>query len=125
MSKITVWCTLDVVGFHCWPEAPIETLRYLRLKHRHVFKFKVGVLVSEKNRQVEFHTLKAECFDVLSEIFYVLPEGTSAQPLYNFDDKACEHIATALGEGLVKNTGHVLRFVEVSEDGENGAIVEW
>jgi hypothetical protein len=97
------------------------------MPHRHVFKFKVGVLVTEANREIEFHTLKMESSVILRELFE--KAGDVIEDSVDFGNNACEHIATIFGEALRKPNMFGppinVKFVEVSEDGENGAIVEW
>jgi len=104
-----VWCNCQVEGFHCWAEAPSE-VSFLRNEHRHVFHIRPDVFVSHNDRAVEFILLKR-----LVEKFFVdnpISGGVS-----------CEMIAQQLGNFL--NKEFKVFSVSVSEDGENGSIVEW
>lgn len=98
---------LEVAGFHFWPEAP-PRVAFLAERHRHVFHVTAKIEVRELDREVEFITFK----DRMRE-FFDAAYGTPCE----FDDMSCEQIALML----------VNRFdlveCEVSEDGENGAIV--
>jgi len=80
---------------------------FLRDYHRHVFHVKLGVTVSHGDRDVEFFQLKRKVCKHLLE---------------NYDqqqfEKSCEMIASELMSEFGAS------FVEVSEDGENGATVE-
>jgi hypothetical protein len=119
-----------VVGFHRWSDAP-KVVDYLRALHRHVFHFKVGAQVTKLNRQVEFHHLRAEALEQLHVLFPVCTGFVEEGAIF-FGDNACEHIAKQLGDKMldeaidhVPDSPYAIKFVEVSEDGENGAIVEW
>lgn len=103
-----VWTTWSFVGYHKWENAPKE-VDFLKNLHRHLFKVKVFVEVSHNDRDVEFFILqkklKAICLD--------------------FDKKmmgSCEMIAEDIKKTLIKEYLKNVQ-VEVSEDGESGAIV--
>ena len=119
--KKVIWVTFDKVGFHKYPDAPDE-VAYLRDRHRHVFKFRVTLEVEHDNRAIEFHMLKN---------WLVSLYDTGALEV---DYKSCEMLAEDLlskisGKyGTIEiGPGHQIQrrlSVEVSEDGECGAIVE-
>lgn len=100
--------TLQVEGFHSWPDAGHHPESYLFHKHRHVFHIRLAKRVMHDDRDVEIIRLKR---DVLEHI--AAEYGTPA----NFVHMSCEHIAKRL----------LLEFcadsVTVLEDGENGAEV--
>ena len=102
----TVIISTEFVGFHRWPDAP-EHVSYLSSLHRHVFKVKIGVKVTHDNRDVEFITLK-------ETVDYWIRENTFPQHF------SCEMMCDAIAEFLSNEFD--VAFVEVSEDGENGAI---
>lgn len=104
--RTTVWITTSFVGHHRWVDAPPAVV-FLRQWHRHVFHVRLGVQVSRHDREVEFFQLKARVNDYLRQFW----EGR------HFED-SCESIAASL---LVAFDAV---FVEVSEDGENGAVVD-
>ena len=109
----TVWITASFEGIHCWPEAPKE-VGFLRSPHRHVFGVKVCVNVSHADRDVEFFTLKKYVQSVIfSDLFPKLQEKSSL---------SCEMMASLLGRVLISK-GVGVSYVEVDEDGENGACV--
>lgn len=113
--KITrkIWVTFQRIGFHYYLNAP-QDVDYLRMRHRHLFKFKVTVEVSHGNRAIEFHQFQ-----------------TKLENLYNtgtleMDHKSCE----MMGEELINQilTLHpTLTFieVEVSEDGECAGVTTY
>lgn len=44
----------QVIGFHCWPDAP-EQRSYLADIHRHVFHITAKMEVYDSDREIEFH----------------------------------------------------------------------
>jgi hypothetical protein len=72
---------------------------------------RVEVCVQHQDREIEFHLLKADVERVL-----VAP--------MDFGRMSCEHIATMLADQL-EVCGVRASAIEVWEDGENGARVEF
>lgn len=114
--KTKVWVTLSFIGFHCWPAAP-EPVKYLRNLHRHKFNVKVFAYVNHSDREIEFHTLKAQATLALHEM--VIPELNSSQHL------SCEMIAEALFLELRRTHNVICSDIHVDEDGECGAEVNF
>jgi hypothetical protein len=107
----TVIVSHRVVGFHHWSGAPDE-VAYLRNLHRHLFLFLVAWPVHHDNRQIEFHTAQAWIKKLYDE------------PMH-FGASSCEMLAHQLYDGL-RNAGHPAPcWIEVWEDQENGARVEF
>ena len=104
-TETVVWITTRFVGFHRWLKAP-EELAFLRNWHRHVFHIRIAVKVIHNDRQIEFFTLKKEVDEHIAKHY------TNHSFPYS-----CEQIAQRLLEQF--EAVHV----EVSEDGENGALV--
>ena len=94
---------------HCWPECPIEDVAYLKNPHRHVFHVKLKIAVFHSDRDVEFINAKNQLNQTLQENW----ENTDLGSL------SCEMIA----EHLMKFFPNTV-YVEVLEDGENGACIE-
>ena len=105
--KISVFATTQFEGFHRWPAAP-DAVGYLRDLHRHIFHVRAEKPVLHNDREVEFITLKQE-LNVEIDI---------AQRSNDVSTWSCEQWAVHLLEQLD------LSRCEVSEDAENGAIVE-
>lgn len=105
--KTTVFFTLQFEGIHCWPACPIPEVSYLKAPHRHIFHVKGEAEVSHSDRDKEFIMLKKQVAEYLAAKFRAGDMGSTS----------CEMVA----EDLV----YVFDLVqcEVSEDGENGAIV--
>jgi len=103
-----VWVTHRFIGFHQWDDAP-ERRAYLREPHRHVFHVRACVDVNHEGREIEFH-------DMLAVVTKLCDDMTAVG--------SCETIATVLAEWLGDEYPGRRIGVEVSEDGENGALVE-
>lgn len=120
MLATSVFVTFEFVGFHRWPEAPAE-VDYLRARHRHLFKARVYIDVGEENRQIEYHMLKRE----LTGVFFPDRELVVGTDEVEFGDWSCEKIAHVLLEAVqILHPDRPYYLVEVSEDGENGSIIE-
>src|SRR5687768_10248603 len=104
-TKTYVFAQGTFEGFHRWPDAPDE-VAFLRTLHRHRFHWTLWWTVSHANRQKEFILLQREVTRAIAT-----QQGTELW--------SCEHWASFL-----LNTFGASR-AEVSEDGENGALVEW
>lgn len=102
---IEVFVRTQFEAQHRWKDAP-PAVAFLRDFHRHVFHVKVTLAVTHTDRDVEFFLFKRELDDFIAKRF-----------LHKKFDKSCEDIALEI----------IRQFrceaVEVSEDGENGAIV--
>ena len=103
--KTIIYIQTMFEGVHRWLDAPNDVC-FLRNYHRHIFEIKLGVEVKHDDREVEFFQLKRKV-DKYLKLCY---EG-------HYFDLSCEGIAKEL---LYRFSAC---FVEVSEDGENGALV--
>lgn len=101
-------------GFHCWPEAP-EQVDFLRVRHRHLFCFRVEYEVSHGEREVEFFLARLDVCRVL--------QVHEREHGLEFGTLSCEDIAQEIHRRLPN--GRKPSAVEVWEDGENGARLEW
>ena len=111
-KKVEVFCTLQKEGTHNWPGCPYDEVSYLKVPHRHVFHIKAYKRVNHSDRDVEFIMLKHQIDDYLHDHYY-----KKKLKLCVFGSKSCEMIAQELIDFFE------LSRCEVSEDGENGAIV--
>lgn len=117
-----VFCTLQVEGIHCWPECPFDEVAYLRDPHRHLFHVKAHKFVTHSDRDVEFIMMKhrIEAFlltEYGQEVDSTVWSISNHKRVCLFGAMSCEMIADQLC------TQFDLHKCEVSEDGENGAIV--
>jgi len=113
--KTTVIITFRMEGMHRWPEAKdvFPDVGFLSDPHRHMFHFKMSKLVEHNDRDVEFIRWKRK---VQKWLWKEFRDGSDMH--LNFERMSCEDIATVL------LTKFKCEYVEVFEDGENGARVE-
>lgn len=116
----SVFITFDFVGLHRWLNAPRE-VAYLSHMHRHLFKVRVEVDVEHHDREIEFHMLKRDMVGKLMGS-YAAVTGTSDLLLH---ESSCEQVALGIMDQLrLAYPDRLYYRVEVSEDGENGSIIE-
>lgn len=113
-----IYIQTQFTGYHRWDNAP-EEVAFLRNAHRHVFQVKVTVPVSHNDRDIEFFMMKRIVDDFISNEFV-----WKCQPDGNIG--SCEMIAEKIADYIHKY--YILDWddivtVDVSEDGENGAII--
>lgn len=112
MKKTTVFCTFKVEGVHRWANCPFPEVAYLRDLHRHMFWVKCVLPVNHDDRDIEFimakHQIKRYLENKYHDVLY---------KCCKFDNMSCEMIASELLDEFD------LLSCEVSEDGENGAVV--
>lgn len=100
------------IGIHRWPNAPMG-VAYLRYPHRHVFHVRCRQRVSHNDREIEFLIYKERVSSWLVGHFPDTPNGEN-----DLGTLSCE----ALAEMLMIEFD--LEECEVSEDGENGALLQ-
>lgn len=132
-SKPIVEVTVVQPGLHCWPEAPQGPFEFLRHPHRHRFHVTVGFAVESTGRQLEFFEVQQVLFTVLLRIAEA-DTGKQKYPLLyvNFGTRSCEDLCVLTANLLQEycrdhhrpRMADALRFVRVSEDGENAAYIE-
>ena len=111
--KTYVYCKTRFQGLHSWPGAP-HSVHYLRNLHRHEFHVIVKCKTTS-DRGIEFITLKESVDRYIPGLAKHWSESIS-----------CEGIAQAIGDALkYSSDAYPVVSVEVSEDGENGAIVNY
>lgn len=112
MSGVTVVARLKVEGIHHWPGCNIAEVGYLSTPHRHMFHITAKCFVRHDDRDVEFIKLSHQIRDYLTKKYWS-PQHNCC----NFGARSCESLAREL-------LWNEFYEVEVSEDGEGGAIVE-
>jgi protein subunit release factor B len=121
-----VGCTFTQEGTHCWPNAP-ASVKYLKWSHRHIFHVEVYVRVTGSDREVEFITLKHKAEKAFALLGDQLGDHQVWEDshLIEFGSQSCEMLAEALGIYLAEKYNYDVASVCVSEDDENGAIVNF
>lgn len=110
MKHSYIWITFDFEGFHYWPDAP-DDVAFLRHEHRHLFCVKIYISVDSNDREIEFFQFQRFC------------KGLVKENKLNY--KSCEMIAEFFYEEISKSYPNRVCIIEVSEDNENGAHIEF
>lgn len=115
--KTSIIVTNQFEGIHRYKDAPSE-VAFLRDYHRHIFTIKSKIEVFFEDRELEFIIVKRTINDFL--------EGKKKDNGYWFmDNMSCEQVASEVFKLLKEKYGAERTVsVEVSEDGENSAIIE-
>jgi hypothetical protein len=101
------------VAYHCWKDAD-DDHRFLRSMHRHNFIYSCTVPVNHDNRDIEFFTLQHNLQSFVTSLF----ADTET-------DNSCEAFASIFAEYVLATFNVASVTIEVSEDGENSAIITW
>ena len=121
-AKRMIWVTFRKEGIHKYPAALDDPklatgdeydVSFLGYPHRHIFHFKVAIEVFHDDRDIEFIQLKRwleKCYD---------------DKTLELDYKSCEMISDDLYETISKRYPGREVHIDVSEDGENGAHIEY
>jgi hypothetical protein len=121
-AKRWIWVTFTREGIHKYPEAATDPLlatgdeydvSFLASPHRHIFHFKIFITVEHSNRAIEFIQFKRWL------------ENLYKDNTLQLDYRSCEMIAEDLYLQIAnKYPGRDVK-IEVSEDNENGAYMEF
>ena len=121
-KKAMIWVTFRKEGLHKYPAAlddpklatgGSDDVSFLGYIHRHIFHFKVAIEVFHDDRDIEFIQFKRWL------------EGLYADGTLQLDYKSCEMICDDLSRTINKKyPGRKIKLT-VSEDGENGATIEY
>ena len=121
-SSKMIWVTFRKEGTHKYPAALTDPklatgdeydVSFLGYPHRHMFHFRVWINVEHSNRAVEFIQFKRWL------------EKLYDQKTLQLDYKSCEMIAEDLFIEITKSYPGKEIWIEVSEDGENGAFIKF
>jgi len=114
-----IWITWQKEGIHKYPAALTDPLladvQFLGYPHRHMFHFRVWIDVFHNDRDLEFIQFKRWC-----ESLY---HGQGA--VLSLDHKSCEMMADDLYIQIASRYPGRRVHIEVSEDGENGALIKY
>ena len=107
-----IFVTLQREGIHNYPAAvDLPGVEFLAHPHRHMFHIKAQIQVYHDDRELEFILVKRWI------------ESQFAQGILQLNNQSCEMIANSLIRKIGLEYGFERKIVvEVSEDGENGAI---
>ena len=117
-----IWVRFSQEGIHRYPAALTDPklatkdeydVSFLGHPHRHIFHFQVWISVTHDDRDIEFIQFKRWL------------QNLYGNGIIELDYKSCEMIANDLhGQISARYPGREV-WIEVSEDGENGALVKW
>ena len=116
-----IWVTFQKEGIHCYPQAghapDLATgdeydVSFLGTPHRHIFHFRVGIQVTHNDRDIEFIQFKRW----LESLF---------RGILELNNKSCEMISDDLYEVIATRYPDRDIQIEVSEDGENGCLINY
>jgi hypothetical protein len=112
-----IYVTFQREGIHAYPAAATDPaladVAFLGSPHRHMFHFKVGISVVHNDRDIEFIQFKRWL------------EKLYAEKTLQLDFKSCEMMAQDLYTKISGRYPGRAVTIEVSEDGENGALLSW
>jgi hypothetical protein len=117
-----IWVTFEKEGMHKYPAALTDPslatgdeydVSFLGYPHRHIFHFRVWIDVLHNDRDIEFIQFKRWLENLYRE-------GT-----LQLDFKSCEMMADDLYLQIASRYPDRSIWIEVSEDGENGALIKY
>lgn len=122
MSQLRIFITYKFPGIHYWNDVTGRAKHeYLRYAHRHNFHVKLTLSVNHDDRDFEFLEIQALLKQTINEIF---PYNYELN-LNDCKTYSCERMAQLIHEFLWGKDIHAVTEIEVSEDGENGAVVTY
>ncbi len=114
-----IWITWQREGIHKYPAAltdpNLSDVQFLGYPHRHQFHFRVWIDVFHNDRDLEFIQFKRWCESLYS----------SDNSVLSLDHKSCEMMADDLYIQIAQRYPGRVVHIEVSEDGENGALIQY
>ena len=122
IMKSKIWVTFRREGLHKFPAALTDPkfktgdeydVSFLGYPHRHMFHFKIAIEVFHDDREIEFIQFKRWL------------ENLYGKGVLELDYKSCEMMATDLYQQISAKYPKREVTIEVSEDGENGAVITW
>jgi hypothetical protein len=117
-----IWVTFQKEGMHRYPAAATDPalatgdeydVSFLANPHRHIFHFRVWADVVHNDRDIEFIQFKRWL------------ENLYRDNTLQLDYKSCEMMADDLYIQIASRYPNRAVWIEVSEDGENGALIKY
>ena len=117
-----IWVTFQKEGMHRYPAAATDPalatgdeydVSFLANPHRHIFHFRVWADVIHNDRDIEFIQFKRWL------------ENLYRDNTLQLDYKSCEMMADDLYIQIASRYPNRAVWIEVSEDGENGALIKY
>ena len=117
-----IWITFRKEGIHKYPAAATDPalatgdeydVSFLGVPHRHIFHFRVWIDVFHNDRDIEFIQFKRWL------------ENLYAGGTLELNFKSCEMISDDLYLQIAARYPDRAVWIEVAEDGENGALIKY
>lgn len=117
-----IYVTFQKEGIHCYPAAATDPalatgdqydVSFLGTPHRHIFHFCVWIDVFHNDRDIEFIQFKRWL------------ENLYAGGILELNYKSCEMISDDLYLQIATKYPGRSVWIEVAEDGENGALIKY
>jgi len=122
INERMIFVTFQKEGVHLYPGSDKDPalatgdqydVSFLGYAHRHMFHFTVWIQVFHDDRELEFIQFKRWL------------ENLYAEKTLNLNHKSCEMMSDDLNTAIKKRYPHRDVWIEVSEDGENGAFTKY
>ena len=122
VAERKIWVTFRKEGIHRYPAAADDPalatgdeydVSFLGVPHRHIFHFRVWIDVLHNDRDIEFIQFKRWLENLYKDGILAL------------DYKSCEMMADDLYVQIADKYPGRAVWIEVSEDGENGALIKY
>ena len=123
-AKRRIWVTFQREGIHKYPAAATDPklatgdhndVSFLAYPHRHMFHFRVWIDVWHNDRDIEFIQFKRWLTSLYND----------TNPVLELDNRSCEMIADDLYLEIQSRYPGRTVWIEVSEDGENGCLIQY
>lgn len=117
-----IWVTFQKEGIHKYPAAATDPalatgdeydVSFLGVPHRHMFHFRVWIDVFHNDRDIEFIQFKRWL------------EKLYATGTLQLNFKSCEMMSDDLYDQISARYPDRAVWIEVAEDGENGALIKY
>jgi hypothetical protein len=121
-ARRMIWVTFRKEGIHKYPAAATDPalatgdeydVSFLGSPHRHIFHFTVAIEVFHNDRDIEFIQFKRWL------------ENLYKDGILQLDYKSCEMMADDLYAEIAGRYPDRVIWIEVAEDGENGALIKY
>ena len=125
-----IWVTFRKEGIHKYPAAATDPalatndeydVSFLGYPHRHIFHFRVWIDVFHNDRDIEFIQFKRW----LEGLYAKSSDSNLQVGVLSLDYKSCEMIADDLYDQIAQRYPDRAVWIEVAEDGENGALIKY
>lgn len=132
IAERKIWVTFRKEGIHKYPAAATDPslatgdeydVSFLGYPHRHIFHFRVWIDVWHNDRDIEFIQFKRWLENLYAKDNSA--NNNNKNGILSLDYKSCEMIADDLYDQIAATYPDRAVWIEVAEDGENGALIKY